>query len=104
MENEIILISTKVEKDKYNQSYPKETDRVRVFADKQSIGRDEFYKAGQQGMAASCVFKIWKYDYSNEQYLLYGDTTYHIYRTYENDDEQIELYCQETTDMEADNG
>jgi SPP1 family predicted phage head-tail adaptor len=64
-----------------------------VFADKQSVGRNEFYQAMQTGLRPEVVFVIMSVDYSGESQLTYNAKTYDIIRSYSKDDERVELVC-----------
>ncbi|MBJ8106009.1 MULTISPECIES: phage head closure protein [Bacillus cereus group] len=65
-----------------------------VFCRKKSVPQSEFFQAGQNGIKSSCVLIIHFFDYQEEVKVKYGEKTYNIYRTYERDDEKIELYCE----------
>ena len=70
-----------------------ETPR-QVFADKQSIKRNEFYQAAATGLRPELMFVIRTIDYEQEPKLSHNSKTYTIIRTYEKDGEFIELICQ----------
>lgn len=65
-----------------------------VFCEKKSISQNEFFQAGQNGFKPECVLIVYSLDYQEEQKIQYNNKTYSIYRTYERDDERIELYCE----------
>ncbi|MRS25908.1 phage head closure protein [Bacillus sp. RIT694] len=65
-----------------------------VFCEKKSISQNEFFQAGQNGFKPKCVLIVYSLDYQEEQKIQYNNKTYSIYRTYERDDERIELYCE----------
>lgn len=65
-----------------------------VFCEKKSISQNEFFQAGQNGFKPECVLIVYSLDYNEEQKIQYNNKTYSIYRTYERDDERIELYCE----------
>ncbi|WP_242270999.1 phage head closure protein [Bacillus cereus group sp. BfR-BA-01425] len=65
-----------------------------VFFEKKSISQNEFFQAGQNGFKPKCVLIVYSLDYQEEQKVQYNNKTYIIYRTYERDDERIELYCE----------
>ncbi|MBQ9234271.1 MAG: phage head closure protein [Lachnospiraceae bacterium] len=67
-----------------------------VFCKVESIQRDEFYRAGQNGMKPQYKFVTAKVNYSNEEIIVYRGIRYSVYRTYEvpgTDD--IELYAED---------
>ncbi|GLC32917.1 phage head closure protein [Clostridium omnivorum] len=65
-----------------------------VFADKQSIRQSEFYQAAAVGLKPEFTFIIRTCEYNQEPMLEYNSKTYNIIRTYEKDNELIELICQ----------
>jgi len=65
-----------------------------VFADKLPIGMNEMYQSNAQGIRPEYKFNIRYFEYNNEQKVRYPITTgkeYSIVRTYNKDDEWIEL-------------
>jgi SPP1 family predicted phage head-tail adaptor len=64
-----------------------------VFCEKKSVPQSEFFAAGQSGIKASVVLIVNIFDYQDETKVKYRDKVYHVYRTYERSDENIELYC-----------
>lgn len=93
MDDTLILFTTTYEKDKYGQSIPVNTEKE-VFCKRQSIGRNEFYNAGRNGLNPQFVFTVFKGEYAGETVCKYNGQTYAIYRTYETDDDYIELYVE----------
>ncbi|MGQ8855380.1 phage head closure protein [Bacillus sp. SRB_8] len=65
-----------------------------VFCKKKSVPQSEFFRAGQSDIKASCVLIVHVLDYQEEREVKYRDKEYKIYRTYEREDEKIELYCE----------
>ncbi|MCU4862606.1 phage head closure protein [Bacillus cereus] len=68
-----------------------------VFCEKKSVSQNEFFQAGQNGFKPKCVLIVYTLDYQEEQKVQYHNKKYNIYRTYERDDERIELYCEVKT-------
>lgn len=67
-----------------------------VYAEVNSVGRDEFTAAGQMGIKASYQFKIWLNEYEGQDEVEYNGKRYSIYRTYEDTRrDKIELYTEE---------
>lgn len=98
----IKLISVKEKTDAYGD--PEETREEReVFAELQSIGRQEFYQAQAVGFKPELKFKLADYlDYQGETVLLYTDERgiedeYSIIRTYRIGNE-LELTCKRGID------
>lgn len=71
-----------------------QTKRENIFADKQSIRQSEFYQAAAVGLKPELTFIIRSCEYNQEHMLEYNSKTYNIIRTYEKEDEFIELICQ----------
>lgn len=63
------------------------------YAEVESIRQSEAYQAAAVGLKPEIKCIIWKFEYNNEQYLLYNNVEYKISRTYETKDEKIELTC-----------
>ncbi|HIE8455427.1 TPA: phage head closure protein [Bacillus cereus] len=80
-------------KDDLGQIEVSEDFTRQVFCEKKSISQNEFFQAGQNGFKPKCVLIVYSLDYQEEQKVNYNKT-YSIYRTYERDDERIELYCE----------
>ena len=67
------------------------------FATLTSISRAEwvsYSQSGRQGLVPSYVASVFMGDYNGESIAEYDGKRYGIYRTYERDDEQVELYLE----------
>ena len=64
-----------------------------LVVEKIPVTRSEYFTAGQLGISADKAFKVSQFDYSGEMALKSDGLTYRIYRTYEPDDDWVELYC-----------
>lgn len=74
-----------------------------VFATLTSISRAEwvsYSQAGRQGLVPAYVATVFMGDYEGENECVYDGKTYGIYRTYERDDEQVELYLEKKAGLE----
>ncbi|HHQ2481021.1 TPA: phage head closure protein [Bacillus cereus] len=93
--NDIILfpVVTTTE-DELGQVEVSEYFTRQVFCEKKSVSQNEFFQAGQSDIKASCVLIVHVLDYQEEREVKYREKEYNIYRTYERDDEKIELYCE----------
>ena len=92
----IDLISKTYTVDSFGQRIPTEKSAT-VFATLTSISRAEwvsYAQSGRQGLVPSYVATVFAGDYNGESVAEYGGTRYGIYRTYERDDEQVELYLE----------
>lgn len=80
--------------DNLNQKEEVESYSRQVFCEKKSVPQSEFFAAGQSGIKPSAVLIVHTFDYQEEVKVKYKTKTYQIYRTFERDDEKIELYCE----------
>lgn len=62
-----------------------------VMASVKSVARTEFYAAYASGLTVDLVFVIHRSGYSGEKDLIYDGHRYEVIRTYEREDEFIEL-------------
>lgn len=93
MYNEVIkLVGYTITQDELLQEIKTEYERE-LFCEKKSVGRYEFFIAGQQGTKPQYVFIVRLADYNNEDTLIYNGVKYAIYRSYDKG-EFIELYTQ----------
>lgn len=79
------------------------TKQRTVFATLTSISRAEwtsYSQTGRQGLVPAYVATIFMGDYEGESQCVYNGQTYGIYRTYERDDEQVELYLEKKAGIE----
>ena len=87
------LIGKKVTKNKHKQEIETET-RNEIYARKKSILQSEFYKGGKAGLKPVFCLTTAIIDYNGECEVELDDERYGIYRTYEVDEDYIELYCE----------
>ena len=83
-----------VTEDELGQKEEIKTFNRQVFCKKKSVPQSEFFQAGQSDIKASCIVIVHILDYQEEREVKYREKEYSIYRTYERDDEKIELYCE----------
>ena len=93
MDDILQLLSTTYTQDKYGVPVPS-NEKHEIFCKKQSVSRNEFFNAGRNGLNPQYVFTVFKGDYEGETICEYNGETYSIYRTYETDDDYIELYVE----------
>ena len=67
--------------------------RTEIFAQKEEISQSEFYKGGEAGLKPEFRLKTAIIDYNGEREVELDGKKYGIYRTYERDQDYIELYC-----------
>lgn len=68
--------------------------RTEIFAKKESISQSEFYKGGEAGLKPDFRLITAIIDYNGEREVELDGKKYGIYRTYERDQDYIELYCE----------
>lgn len=102
----IDLITTTYTTDDMGQRVPS-TDgtgaKKTVFATLSSISRAEwvsYSQTGRQGLVPSYVATVFMGDYDGQSQCEYSGQVYGIYRTYERDDEQVELYLERKAGIE----
>lgn len=79
--------------DRLNQPIYTNTSRT-VLARRVPVSQGEFFNAGQIGINADFEFIISQFDYDGETMLKYNGQNLRIYRKYERNDNEIELYCE----------
>ena len=65
-----------------------------VFAQVDSVTRDEFFEAGRNGLNPDFRMSMFFGDYDGETEVVYAGKTYAIYRTYLRRSDVLELYVQ----------
>lgn len=93
MDDVITLIAEDIVSDDNGNQLVKTSERT-VFCRRASISQTEFFKAGQKGIIPRYEFKMSRFDYNGEKLVRYNDLLYSIYRTYETDEDDIELYVE----------
>lgn len=71
----------------------KTTSETAVIGNFESVSSQEFFRAGETGLKPEMVLKVWASEYSGQKILSVGGKPFSIYRTYQNDDGRVELYC-----------
>lgn len=95
MDDVITLIKEIPGRDAIGNICPTIIARDNIFCRVQSISQNEFFKAGQSGLRAAYKFTIFKGDYKGEKLVRYKNIRYAIYRTFEADADELELYVRE---------
>lgn len=65
-----------------------------IFCTVDSVTRSEFFEGGRNGLNPELVFTVFFGDYQDEDTLIYEGKAYGIYRTYQGDNDDLELYCE----------
>lgn len=101
MDTVIDLIGvSKQEQDDFGVWRETATSRT-VFAKLSSVTRNEFFQAGQMGLAPEYVFSVFSAEYQGEKTLVYNGNRYGIYRTYLTSDDYVELYAERKAGVNA---
>lgn len=89
--NSANLISVTYTNDGYGKKVPTET-LTSVLVTIESVGRAEFFSAFQQDMKSEYKVKMFAGDYNGQTMIEINSIRYDIYRTYEDDKNNMELY------------
>ena len=91
--NKITLVSYQETTDAIGQIIETETT-VDIVGEVRSVSRQEYMNGRQNGLTPSYVFRVSSFGYAGQKTLIYDGIRYSIYRTYETDDNYIELYTE----------
>ena len=91
--NEISLLTETTTTDSIGNPTTSTTE-VKLIAEVRSISQSEFMNARQTGITPSYTFRISTFGYAGQKLLKYNGQIYSVYRTYEPDDNYIELYTE----------
>lgn len=80
-------------RDEIGQELPPTAVRTEIYCKQKSIKQSEFYQASQAGLKPEFVIETSMFDYSGQEAIEVDGVIYKIYRTFEREDEIIELYC-----------
>lgn len=87
------LIRETYEEDALGQQMPIEHLRE-VFCQIDSVRQTEWFSAGQKGLKAQFLVKVFPDDYNGETLIEVDGVRYSIYRTFLNKHDQMELYLE----------
>lgn len=90
----ISLIGVKHEKDVLSQHVAEALPPREVFCCVKSITRAEWAAAGHRGAKPSVCAVVWADEYRGELTAKFGGQRYGIYRTYQPNREEVELYLE----------
>lgn len=91
--NKITLITEQTTTDSIGQIVTTEST-VECIGEVRSVTQNEYMTGRQSGLSPAYVFRISVFGYSGQKILEYDSVRYSIYRTYEADDNYIELYAE----------
>lgn len=90
----ITLVKRTYIQDELLQDIPVESKR-NVFCNVKSVGRQEWYDAGHEGLKPEYKVTMSRYEYDDEKIVVYQNKRYAVYRTYVDSSEFLELYIQQ---------
>lgn len=88
-----LLNRVKTGVDRLNQPIYTPTEK-KLVARRIPISQTEYFQAGQVGISAEFCFIISLFDYSGETMIKYEGKNYRIYRKYERNDNELEIYVE----------
>ena len=91
--NVVTLISEQNGTDSIGQVTTTETTS-KLIAEVRSVSQSEYMNGKQSGLTPSYVFRVSMFGYAGQKILLYKGARYSVYRTYEADDNYVELYTE----------
>lgn len=80
-------------KDDYGNQIPKE-DKTTVMASTKPIAMGEFYAAAQAGIRPEVELIIHTFEYNGELAVDYRGVRYSVVRTYQRNDDELEIYLE----------
>lgn len=89
----ITLISQTQVTDNIGQIIETES-KASVIGNVRSITQSEYMQGRQEGLSPAYVFDISIFAYSGQKIVEYQGERYSVYRTFEADENYIELYCE----------
>ena len=91
--NKIALITETITTDTIGQPVASES-KTELVAEIQNVSQSEFMQGKQDGISPAYVFRVSVFAYSGQKILTYSGERYSIYRTYQADENYIELYAE----------
>lgn len=91
----ITLEAPKYKSDELKQQVPDGKTIRDIFCSVKSVTRSEWATAAQQGLKAAYCVTVWADEYEGETIAILNGIRYAVYRTYQPNSEDIELYLQQ---------
>lgn len=91
--NKIKLIAETVTTDAIGQPTTTET-AVELICEVRNCSQSEYMTGRQSGLMPSYVFRLSIFAYTGQKVIEYNGARYSVYRTYEADDNYVELYTE----------
>lgn len=92
-DEELLLVKREVDYDELGNQVTIETT-TNVLCNVESIGRNEFYEASNQGLKPVVVFVIHAFEYEDQSTVEYKGVRYSVMRTYKTNFEELEITCE----------
>ena len=89
----IYLVSVAYTANDYGDLVESESTK-KVFANKKSVGYNEFYQANAQGIKPELIFTIREVEYSDQPKIKYNNKYYNIIRVFTKGEDFIDLTCE----------
>lgn len=91
----ITLEAPKYKTDGINQRIPDGVITRDIFCRKENVKRSDWLSAAQLGMKAAWCVTIWADEYHGEMVAILDGIRYGIYRSYQVNTEELELYLEQ---------
>lgn len=91
----ITLEATKYKQGALNQHIPDGAVTRDIFCNVKSVTRTEWAAAAQKGFRAAYCVTVWADEYQGETIAILNGIRYAIYRTYQPNSEDMELYLEQ---------
>lgn len=88
----IRLVSVTYKTDDIGNQIPERAERE-IFANRQSVGMNEYYQASSQGLKPELEFKVYSFEYGDESALKHDGALYQIIRV-KREGENTRITCQ----------
>lgn len=92
--SEITLVSVVHESDSLKQLVERETGTQTVFCSVKNITRSEWAATAHRDLKPALCVTVWADEYAGEMVAIFEGKRYGVYRTYQPNSEEIELYLE----------
>lgn len=92
--SEVITLIAETKTQDTNGVWQSATTEREVYAQVNSVSRQEFFDGGRNGLNPELQFSVFFADYQGERIVEYNGKTYGIYRTYHARNDIMELYAE----------
>ena len=90
----IQLVGLTIADDAQKQKVEEETEPREIFCSVKNITRAEWAAAGQKGLKPAACVVVWADEYQDEEIAILDGRRYGVYRTYQPNPEELELYLE----------